>query len=123
MSELQETPEAVARTYIEAWGRRDMDAVATLLAPEASFEGPMARADGAAAFLKAVGEFAQLVIGVEVIALVADEHQAALLYDMTTAPFGTLRAAEYLQIHDGLIVSSRLVFDTHPVRAAATTPT
>jgi hypothetical protein len=120
MPDLQAKPEAVARTYIEAWDRRDMDAVAGLLAPAATFEGPMARAEGAAAFLQAIGEFAQLVTGVEIVALVGDEHQAAVLYDMATTPFGTLRAAEHLQINDGRIVGSRLIFDTFPVRTAGT---
>lgn len=118
MPDLQAKPDEVARTYIKAWGRRDMDTLAALLAPDATFEGPMARADGAAAFLKAVGEFAQLVTDVEVIALVGGERQAAVLYDMVTGPFGTLRAAEHLQVHGGRIVSSHLVFDTFPVRAA-----
>lgn len=122
MPDPQAKPEAVARTYIEAWGRRDMDAVAALLTADATFEGPMARAEGAAAFLQAGGEFAQFVTDVEVVALVGDEDQAAVLYDMATTPFGTLRAAEHLQVAGGRIVGSRLVFDTFPVRAAGANP-
>jgi hypothetical protein len=97
-----------------------MDAVAALLAPDATFEGPLTRAEGSAVFLQAVGEFAQVVTRVEVVALVGDEHQAAVLYDMATTSFGTLRAAEHLQVNGDRIVGSRLVFDTYPVRATDT---
>ena len=41
-----------------------------------------------------------------------------IMYDMTTGPVGTLRAAEYLVVRDGKITSDTLVFDTHEVRKA-----
>jgi hypothetical protein len=57
---------------------------------------------------------------IEVVAIVGDKNQAAVLYDMATTPFGTLRVAEHLQVSSGRIVGSRLVFDTYPVRATDT---
>lgn len=50
--------------------------------------------------------------------MAGDGDEALLVYGMDTAPFGTLRAAEHLVLHDGRIARSRLVFDTHAVRGA-----
>jgi len=83
-----------------------------------TFQGPMAQADGREAYLEAIGGFAPLVTDIDVIAVVGDEQQAMMLYDMTTGPFGTLRAANHFQIRDGRIIADKLVFDTHKVREA-----
>jgi hypothetical protein len=44
--------------------------------------------------------------------------RAIIFYEMETALYGTLVAAELMRFAEGLIVDSRLVFDTHPVRQA-----
>jgi hypothetical protein len=41
-----------------------------------------------------------------------------VVYDMRTAPFGTIRAVDHLVVRDGRIVSDNLVFDTYEVRKA-----
>jgi hypothetical protein len=38
------------------------------------------------------------------------------MYDLTTAPFGTLRTAELLTVKDGKIQVDKLTFDTYRVR-------
>lgn len=96
-----------------------MTKVATCVADDITYEGPPTQTTGArAAYLEAVGGFAQLMTGFRLVAALGDEPQAMLMYDMTTGPFGTLRAAEHLLIRDGKITTSKLVFDTHEVRAA-----
>jgi SnoaL-like domain len=111
------TPAEVAVAFIEAWARGDMRAVAGHVADDISYEGPMARAEGVEAYLDAVSGFSELVTGLEIVAVCGDDRQALIMYDMATAPFGTLRAAEHLEIPAGRITASRLVFDTHPVRS------
>jgi limonene-1,2-epoxide hydrolase len=112
------TPAHVARAFIEAWGRRDMEAVARWVADDMDFESPMTKLTGAEPFLAAAGEFAQAVTAVEIVAVMGDERSALVMYDMRTVPFGTLRAADHLVVEDGKITSDKLVFDTHPVRQA-----
>jgi hypothetical protein len=41
-----------------------------------------------------------------------------IMYDMATAPFGTIRAVDHVVVRDGRIVSDILVFDTFEVRKA-----
>ncbi|MGH2962231.1 MAG: nuclear transport factor 2 family protein [Solirubrobacterales bacterium] len=110
------TPVDVALAFIKAWGSSDMTTVAGYVADDIAYEGPMAQANGAEAYLDAVSGFSELVTELKIIAAVGDDEQALIMYDMVTGPFGTLRAAEHLVISDGKIKTSTLVFDTHEVR-------
>jgi hypothetical protein len=56
---------------------------------------------------------------VEILAALGDDQRAMIMYDLTTGPFGTLRAAEEFVICDGKITHDTLVFDTHQVRTRA----
>lgn len=109
-------PVEIARAFIEAWASSDMATVSGYVADDIVYEGPMAQADGIDAYLEAVSGFSELVTELEIIAALGDQEQALIMYDMTTGPFGKLRAAEHLLITDGKIKKSTLVFDTHGVR-------
>ncbi|PZF82830.1 nuclear transport factor 2 family protein [Jiangella anatolica] len=105
-------PVDVALAFIEAFARRDLDLAATFVADDVTFESPRVSLSGAPAYLAAVGEFAQLVDGVQVIAAVGDATQALVMYDMATEPFGTIRAADRYVVAGGRITANQLVFDT-----------
>jgi hypothetical protein len=116
---LADTPPAdLAQTFIEKWASGDLDEVAARVDPEISYEGPMARTEGAAAYLDVVGPFSRVVTGINILAVTAAGDQAMIMYEMETTPFGTLAAADLLRFKDGRILTSRLVFDTHPVDLA-----
>lgn len=119
---MTESPAQVATAFVEAFGRRDTATVAGLLADDVVFTSPRATVSGAAAVAAAIGGFAEAVTGVRIISVLGDDDQAVIMYDMTTGPFGTLRAADRLTVRDGRITSDTLVFDTHPLRAAAPPP-
>jgi ketosteroid isomerase-like protein len=112
------TPVDVAVAYLEAWAGGDMTTVADHLAEDVSFEGPMAQATGAGAVLDAISGSAEMVTELKILAATGDDEQAIVMYDMVTAAFGTLRAAEHLVVSDGKIHASTLVFDTYPLRSA-----
>lgn len=109
------TPAEVATAFIEAFGRRDLAACARLVDEGVVFESPRMRLTGARDVLAAIGGFAEAVASVEVIAVVGDDTQALVMYDMRTGPFGTLRAADRLVVRAGRIVLDQLVFDTRPL--------
>jgi hypothetical protein len=111
-------PVDIAVAFTEAWGRGDMAAAAQYVADDVTFEGPLTQLAGADAYLEALGQFAQAVSEVSIIAALGDDAQALIMYDMVTGPFGTLRAAERLEIRDGKIATDTLVFDSHEVRKA-----
>lgn len=112
------TPVDIAVSFIEAWARRDMRTVAGYVADAIAFESPTNQIRGAEPYLEVVGQFAQVVAGVRIIAALGDDERAMLMYDMTTGPFGTLRAAEDLIISNGRITRDTLVFDAAELRRA-----
>src|SRR6266540_1075988 len=108
-------PTEIAVAYLNAFGRQDMTTAARYIADDITFESPRVTLTGAEPYLTAVGEFAQAVASVEIIAAFGDEQRALVLYDMKTGPFGTIRAANYFQVTNGKITSDVLVFDTKPL--------
>jgi hypothetical protein len=108
-------PVAVAREFIEAFGQRDMATVEGMLAADVTFRSPRASLTGAPTVSAAMGEFAQLVNGVTILAAMQDGDRACIVYDMATGPFGTLRAADLLTVVAGKITEDLLVFDTAPL--------
>jgi hypothetical protein len=110
------TPVDVAVAYIEAFGRRDMTTAARYIAEDIVSESPRHKLTGAESYLEDVGQFAQAVTGVNIIAVLGDDERAMIMYDMTTGPFGTLRAVDNFVIRDGKIKSNILVFDTYELR-------
>ncbi len=112
------TPAEIAVAFIQAFARRDLAAVAALLADDVVLESPQVRLTGAPAVARAIGDFAQVVDGVDNLTAVGDGNRAMVMYDMRTTPYGTLRTVDHIEVRDGRIVSDILVFDTYPVRTA-----
>lgn len=112
------TPAALARAFTLAWTGHDLDATAAYVADDVTFDGPMNHLRGKAAYMEALSAFAGAVTGVEIIAAIGDDTQALIMYDLATAPFGTLTSAELLTFCDGTIRADRLTFDTDNVRRA-----
>jgi SnoaL-like domain len=115
----QATPADLTVAFTRAWSSGDMDTVGRLIAEDIAFESPMVQLSGVGPYLEAVGQFAQLVSEVNIIAVMGEKDRSIIMYDMKTGPFGTLRAAEHFVFENGKIKSDQLVFDTHEVRKAA----
>ncbi|MFB4317793.1 nuclear transport factor 2 family protein [Actinomadura sp. 21ATH] len=111
----------VATVFIKAFGTGDMATVTECLAEDVVFQSPRVRLEGAEAVTAAIGRFAQVVTGVDIIAALGDAEQAMVVYNMRTGPFGTLRTVDHLVVRDGKIVSDVVVFDTYEMRKAEET--
>ncbi|MEV4889219.1 nuclear transport factor 2 family protein [Nonomuraea sp. NPDC055795] len=108
----------VATVFITAFGAGDMATVTECLAEDVVFESPRVHVEGVEAVTATIGQFAQVVAGVDIIAAVGDAEQAMVIYNMKTGPFGTLRVVDYLVVRDSKITSDVVVFDTYEVRKA-----
>lgn len=107
---------AVALAFIEAFAAKDLTTLAGYCADDMTFESPRIKITGAQGVVEAMGEFAQAVQSVDLIAAYGDDEHALIMYDMKTGPFGTIRAADHFVVRDGKIISDELVFDTHELR-------
>lgn len=102
----------VAVAYVEAFGKRDLAAVTALLHDDVVFESPRTRVTGAAAVAAAIGEFAELVTGIDVVAAFGDEDSAVVCHDMHTGPFGTLRTVDHVTVRGSRVAADTIVYDT-----------
>ena len=70
-------PKTVALAYIEACGRRDLDAVAQLLAPDVHFTGPNRSIEGATPYLAALRNIGPIWRGSEIKKVFVNGAEAA----------------------------------------------
>jgi hypothetical protein len=103
------TPVAIARAFTEAWTSHDMAAAAGYLADDVTFDGPSGHSAGKPAYLEGLDGFARSVGGVRWVAVLGDDAQALIMYEVTT-PAGTLTCAEHLTFRDGKVATDRLTF-------------
>lgn len=113
------TPVALARAFIEAWTSHDMDAAAGYLTDDVTFDSPTNHSDGKEAYMQGLSTFARVVTGVKMLAAFGDDTQALVMYDLATAPFGSMISADLLTFRDGRIAADVLTFDTFPMRRGA----
>jgi hypothetical protein len=112
-------PIEAALAYLEAFAKQDLTTAAQYVADDIEFVSPRVHLHGASDYLAAVGEFAQAVTGLDVIAAMADGDEVLVMYDMHTGPFGTIRAADHFTVQAGRITKDLLVFDTAPLGASS----
>jgi hypothetical protein len=111
-------PVDIAIAFTEAWTGRDMATASSYVADEVVFEGPLTQARGVTEYMNGLAQFAQLVTGLVAISAVGDADRAIVMYEITTGPYGRMRAAEEFRIAEGKITQDTLVFDTYAIRGA-----
>lgn len=110
------SPLIIAENYINAWSRKDIDAIADLVHPQIRLKSPMAESTGKEAFLEAVKKALEPLEKVNIRAKFASDAQAILVYDFQMKGAGLVRNANLLTIEDGLIRSVELFFDASPFK-------
>jgi SnoaL-like domain len=110
------TPLDIAVAFTKAWTSHDMVTAAGYVADDVVFEGPLSEAVGQAAFMDGLTRFAEAVTGADILSAVGDGERAIVMYDVSTRPFGVIKAAEEFVVSGGKICRNTLVFDTYEVR-------
>jgi len=113
---------SVVRAYHRGWTSKNFDQAVGLLAPDLKVEVPINDYPTAESFAQALAGFGALVQSVTMLAELAKENEAMLLYDLDVARLGKLRVAEHFTVADGKITRIRQIHDTAPVRAAGFAP-
>ena len=102
------------RSGIEAF---DEARLATILATDLDFEGPIAgKRRGAAGFMGGLRRFVEgLQAPIVILQQVVSADEGAVLYD-AGMPGGTMRFAEFFHVDGGRIVSLKLLYDAAQYR-------
>ena len=102
----------VALAYIDACGRKDLEAVAALLAPDLTFTGPGNHLSGAAPYLAVLRRIGSVWVRSEIKRVFSDGPEVCVIYDFVTdTPAGSVPIVEWLRVEDGRIASVKLFFD------------
>jgi hypothetical protein len=99
---------------------RDVEGAAELLAEDFSFTGPILQSTSKADFLSGSAMAAAMAKGCEIHHQWVDGDSVCSIYDFkveTPAGAGSISMAEWAEIKNGKLVSSRLIFDTADMAA------
>lgn len=107
-----------ALAYHRAWTSHDFERAMTYIAGDIVCHGPAGRLDGAEAFRRFMGPFAESLIHSNLIAAFGDDETALLMYHTETVAVKDAPGAECLIVKDGKITHMRIVFDRLPFAAA-----
>jgi ketosteroid isomerase-like protein len=106
------SPRLIALAYIDACGRRDLDAVEPLLAPDLTFAGPGNALTGAGPYLAVLRRLGAIWTRSDVKKVFTDGPEVCVIYDLVTdTAAGAVPIVEWLRVEGGRIASVRLFFD------------
>jgi hypothetical protein len=111
--------ETVAR-YYDAWQTKRGDFSDVPLADDFQFTGPVASFDSADGYRAMAREAGQAVTSFNVRKQFVDGDTVCSIIDweMSIPSIGPMRAAELLEIEDGVIVRGELIYDGEELRRA-----
>lgn len=110
------SPLTIAESYIDAWSRKDINAIAKLVHPQINLKSPMTELTGKDRFLEAVKKTLEPLERVNVRAKFVSGAQAVLIYDFHMKEVGLVRNANLMQMEDNLVRSVELFFDASPFK-------
>ena len=110
--------ESNAAAYIDAWSRKDLDAIAAHLHPAVHFKGPMQELNGRDAVLAAAKAIFPVLERMDIRGQFVNGDRAVFVYDfICRQPVGVCRTAELVRFEDGLVRDTELFFDARPFEA------
>jgi len=105
-------PRELVTSYIQAVGERRLEALPPLLEPDAQFTLGDNTVRGRDAFVGAFRRLLPIIDRNEIRHLFIDGDEACVVYDfVTSTPVGPVLSVEHLQLRNGRIASSTLVFE------------
>lgn len=110
---------ALALDYLDAVGKKELDRLDGLLAPDLAFRGPSMTRSTARDFVGALARLGAIHVRNDVRRVFVDGDDVCVIYDFVTdTPVGALPMIEWLHFRDGRIGSIDLYYDRVPWKTA-----
>jgi ketosteroid isomerase-like protein len=110
---------ALALEYLDAVGKKELDRLDSLLAPDLAFRGPSMTRSTARDFVGALARLGAIHVRNDVRRVFVDGDDVCVIYDFVTdTPAGTLPMIEWLHFRDGRIGAIDLYYDRVPWKTA-----
>lgn len=105
----------IAKTYFDSWNSRDFERLRTILADDVTFSGPMGTASGADDFVASLSGFAELLDGISVEKMLADDHDVLTWFYLHPKDGEPLPVVNWCHIEDDRVQRVRVTFDPRPL--------
>lgn len=117
--ERDEEVAAHCASWIDAWVRKDLDAIAGHVHADVDFVGPMATLHGREAFVASSARILNVLERFEPRATFVSGLRAMLVYDFVCRPpIGNVPTAELAEFEGGLLRRIEIFYDARPFEAA-----
>lgn len=111
---MNNSPETVARAYIEAISNKDLARVEALIDPAIHFIGPARTLSGAGELLEALRRLGAIHVRNEIKRVFHDGDEVCVIYDFVTDVVGAVPTVEWVRIAGGRIRAVNLYYDQVP---------
>ena len=101
----------VASTYFDAWKVNDFDTMRSLVDEDVAFSGPLARLEGAEAYMKGIEGMSQITSDIVIQKVFVDGPDVLTWYDLHTTVADPVAVANWVHVKEGRITSLQVAFD------------
>jgi hypothetical protein len=105
----------VAATYFDAWKAGDFTRLRSILADDATFDGPLGHADNAEECIAGLRRMSEIVTDIVIRKTFIDGPDVLTWFDLHTARTGPLPTVNWRHVDDGKITFIRVTFDPRPL--------
>lgn len=107
----------IARTYVEAMAKKDVETIISLSAGDVVCTSPIGQISGIERFRAFQCGFAQMIKNLTILAVHGDDDEAVVVYDVDTHPVPHSKVAEFIKVRDGKLASTDVIYDATPFAA------
>jgi hypothetical protein len=106
--------EKLALAYLDAVAKKDMDRVASIVAPDIRFISPVTTTEGARDLLAAFRRISLIHVRSDIKRVFSDGDEVCVIYDFVTDTAGALPVVEWLRFEGDRIRSIHIYYDQTP---------
>jgi hypothetical protein len=107
----------VGDAYFEAWQAGDFTRLRSILADDATFDGPLGHASNADECVAGLRRMSQLMTGIVVRKTFVDGPDVLTWFDLHTTQTGPMPTVNWRHVENGKITAIRVTFDPRPLTA------
>ena len=111
---MAQTQEKLALAYLDALAKKDMDRVASIVAPDVRFTGPASTTNGARDLLAAFRRISAVHVRSDIKRVFSDGDDVCVIYDFVTDTAGALPVVEWMRFEGDRIRSIDIFYDQVP---------
>jgi ketosteroid isomerase-like protein len=111
---------SIVSTYFQAWQADDFDTLASVLADDVTFVGPLGEAHNAEEYLVGIKGLSQIKTDIKVQKVFVDGPDVLTWFDLHTVVAVPIPVANWTHVEDGRITRVRVTFDARPLTTRPT---